>query len=376
MSLRRGIVVAASAALVVAHAREARADYAARGPEAFVTSDLAASSTGAIGGKLVVPNGAGPYPIVIASHGFSASSANQLGWAEHFASYGFVVAAPDFPGGLSPDHAKNAAIVEALVGEVARAVPKADPTRIGLEGHSAGGLATALAGAKIRPGAIVLFDPVDTNGIGKAAFEQICSPTLVLFADGGQCNKNAEWKGFGPLAKGPLVLASVVGASHCDGENAPRGLCAAPVFGCGAAAAPARQAVHARYATAHLLARLKNDPAAAATLVATALGADGEIASTSASAGAPCAVSPVDAGPDASPPVDGGIAPRDAGAPSGDGGSTASTPSPATADPATTSADDGCGCRVAAPTTVAPGLLAGFAALVLVARRRRAPSSR
>ena len=167
-------------------------DYGAKGPETTATSNMPPGASGATSAKLVVPNGAGPYPVIIASHGFAASSDNQLGWAEHFASYGFVVAAPSFPnpGPIpAPDHAKNGTVIEAIAAPVKLATPKADTSRVGFEGHSAGGLASTLAAAKAKPQALVLFDPVDANGLGKAAFPTLCSPTLVLYAEKlGQCN--------------------------------------------------------------------------------------------------------------------------------------------------------------------------------------------
>jgi len=376
-ALRAWFGVASFAVVTTAGARAWSADYGAKGPEATTTSNLAVAATGATGGKLVVPNGAGPYPILVASHGFSASSANQLGWAEHFASYGFVVAVPDFPGGFQPDHPKNGTIIEALVAEVARTVPKADATRVGLEGHSAGGLATTLAASKLKPQAVVLFDPVDANGIGKTAFGDLCSATLVLFADAGQCNKTAEWKGFGPIAKGPLVLANVVGASHCDGENAARGLCAAPVVGCGSAAAPARQTVHARYATAHFLARLKGDSAAAATLSAAALAADTELADTRVQDGPACAGGPPG---DAGAGRDGGATPvptSDASQGNGTPAPTATatgTAGPGAEEPAGTS-ESGCTMGTGANVSGLGVSLFGAAAF-LVARRRRAAGGR
>jgi pimeloyl-ACP methyl ester carboxylesterase len=348
-------------------------DYGVKGPEATTTSNLAVGASGASGGKLVVPNGAGPYPIIIASHGFSASSANQLGWATHFASYGFVVAAPDFPGGLQPDHVKNGTIVEALVGEVARAVSKADATRVGLEGHSAGGLATTLAAAKLKPKAVVLFDPVDNNGLGKTAFGTLCSSTLVLFANSGTCNKNAEWKGFGATTSGPLVLANVKDATHCDGENEARGLCAAPLVGCGAAAAPARQTVHARYATALFMATLKGDTDAKAALAAGALSADTELETTQVKAGPECTGQP--SLPDAGPPgKDGGsVTPPPTGTTPPAGTGTPGTPSPSptgSADPSAESTGSGCSASPRAAGTTG-ALLAGLVAAALFVRRRR-----
>ena len=50
------------------------ADYGAKGTEAATTSTLPAGTGGATGGKVVVPSGAGPWPILVASHGFSASA--------------------------------------------------------------------------------------------------------------------------------------------------------------------------------------------------------------------------------------------------------------------------------------------------------------
>ncbi len=286
-------------ALVCFGSRAHAADYGVKGTEATTTTALAAGTGGATGGKLVVPNGAGPYPLIVASHGFSANSDHQVGWAEHFASYGFVVVAPDFPNTFSPNHATNGTIVEALVGAVATAVPKADKTRVGLEGHSAGGLATTLAAAKIKPRAVVLFDPVDANAAGKNAYATLCSPVLSIFSNPGACNSNGDWKTFATTSPGSVILGNLVNSTHCDGENAPRGLCG---IGCGGGASPARQTVLARYATAFFLAKLKGDTAAAATLDPATLAADTALANTAAKTGISCPETGTDAGTDGSAP--------------------------------------------------------------------------
>src|SRR5205085_5331287 len=72
-------------ALVTSAAASATADYAAKGSVATTTTNLPMSFAGANGGKLVVPNAAGTYPLIVASHGFSANADNQVGWAEHWA---------------------------------------------------------------------------------------------------------------------------------------------------------------------------------------------------------------------------------------------------------------------------------------------------
>ncbi len=357
-------------------------DYGAKGPEVTATSNMPPGATGATSVKLVVPNGAGPYPVIIASHGFAASADNQLGWAEHFASYGFVVAAPSFPNPgpfPAPDHAKNGTTIEALVAAVKLAAPKADTSRVGFEGHSAGGLASTLAASKAKPQALVLFDPVDANDLGKAAFPTVCSPTLVLYAEKlGQCNKDGAWKKDVAIrSAAPLWTADVIGASHCDGENGARPLCGtALTCGAGAAADPSRQKVHARHATAFFLAQLKGDTVAAATLTQTELAADATISNPTVKSGTPCPPV-IPSTPDGGGPVptsDGGVV---APSPSPGGTGTTPTPTPTGSASANPTSDDpgssGCSSSGTSGLPQSSGVVLGLGLVVagLALRRRR-----
>src|SRR5262249_54801247 len=150
---------------------------------------------------------------------------NQVGWAKHFASWGFVVVAPSFPNPFSPDAKVDAGIIAALVAMYAAppagspAFGKVDGARIGLEGHSAGGLASALAAGDVKAGALVLFDPVDSGDAGKAALATLCTPILGIFAGASSCNDDAGWSAFREASAGPATVLDVVGATHCDGEN-------------------------------------------------------------------------------------------------------------------------------------------------------------
>jgi len=301
------------------------ADYAADGPLTTTVTALPAAQGGANGGKLVVPGGAGPYPLLIAAHGFSANSDNQVGWATHFASYGFVVVVPNFAG---TDHAANGKVIEALLALYADpttdspAKGKVDATHPGLEGHSAGGLASALAAAATQPGATVLFDPVDNGDLGKQAMPQVAGPVLEIFAAPSSCNSSSGWSAFKTASTGPQVFFSVNGSTHCDGENADRGVLCGLV--CGGAAAPARQARYAHYATAFFLAFLKSDSAAAAELCAAKLGADTTIAGGVSSGVPGCASAPLpDLGAGA---ADLGARPADAGVPGPGDGASGSPP--------------------------------------------------
>ena len=291
-------------------------DYGAKGAHTFQTTDLPANAGGATGGKLVVPDEPGVYPLIIASHGWSASAANQVGWAELFASWGFVVVVPSFPNPLSPDFDVDKGIITSLATMYqspltdSPAKGKVDATRLGLEGHSAGGLATTLAAEALRPRATVLFDPVDSGDAGRGAYASICSPLLEIFANGSSCNNSAEWSTFKTESVGPTIAFNVVGSSHCDGENVDRGV-ACGLF-CGGAADPARQAAYGRYATAFFLANLNGDSAAAAALVETSLDADAMLTGVSVHDAPNCAGS--------APGIDGGVVSVDAGSTSAGGG--------------------------------------------------------
>ncbi|MBX3225112.1 MAG: hypothetical protein KF795_31635 [Labilithrix sp.] len=321
--------------------------------------------------RVVKPTASGPYPLIVASHGFSASGDNQIGWATHFASWGFVVAVPSFASPFSPNHQANAKVIADLVKELtgpAAATFSVAPGRYGLEGHSAGGLSTTLAAATLAPSAIVLFDPVDANDAGKAAYANVCTRVLDIFAGPSSCNNNAGWRAFATTTKSEVVGLDVVGSTHCDGENAPRSLCGG--F-CGGAANATRQTSYAHYATAFFLAHLTGDAAAAALLTATPMADDDEIANV-LRASATCAL-----------PGPGGDAGAPPDKPAVDAGDEAPTPGTEPTPPASDDAGaggvaagdeggSGCGCRTTSATSGSALALGIAGALgVLAARRRR-----
>jgi len=96
-----------------------------------------------------IPEGAGPFPVIVFTHGFQLGPPNYTRYAEHLASWGFMVAMPQMPGSiLNPEtHTElkghliaildwitedNANVSGVLSG-------KADLDKLGLSGHSMGG---------------------------------------------------------------------------------------------------------------------------------------------------------------------------------------------------------------------------------------------
>jgi dienelactone hydrolase len=365
---------------------QALPDYSQPGPLSYATSALATDDGGVQGGDLVVPNGSGPYPLLVASHGWSATSAQQLGWAEHFATYGFVVVVPTFPNTLDPDATADANIIAeqiALYTNPATSSPAqglVDPARVGVEGHSAGGLASTLAAYQLHLGATVLFDPVDANDAGRAAYASLCGPVLALFADPSSCNNEAEWSSFATDTTATSTTFHVVGSTHCDGEDPDRGeLCG---LVCNGVAEATRQAVYARYATAFFLANLNGDPVAASALAPIALAADTTIATITSASGTSCA--PLfDGGGGNSPPPGDGTGQEDAGeaspqpgsptAPPRDDASVGESPtspgSPAGGGAGTAGSSSGCGCSLSSTRGPSMSLLFAVGALAIARRR-------
>lgn len=370
---RSSAALVAALTLFVGQGSAFGADYGAKGPESSTEAPLDPQSTGATGGTLLVPNGAGPYPVLVVSHGFSASASNQIGWGRHLASWGFIVAVPTFPGST---HATNGAVIAKTAIAARAAVGAKASKRLGLLGHSAGGLATVLAAESAKPDAIVLFDPVDNADAGKAALANVCAPVLTLFANPGGCNKEGGWKAFGGNSKGPSTTVSVVGSTHCDGELPDRGVACA-LF-CGGGANAERQVVLARYATTHFMAKLLGSADATQALTQTSLDANvalvGATVREQSTCDAPVGGTTEPTG-SATPPT-GSAAPPPGGATPANPPVTATPPSaqdPSPADSTPAAASDSSGsCSTAHGGRASMGLLGGTL-LVLAAlfgRRR------
>ncbi len=149
---------------------------------------------------------AGPFPVVVFSHGSGGLRFQSYFLTETLASHGFVVIAPDHTGNTALDFLTGTAVPFAQssvdrVGDVSFVIDqllernrtpgnalyrRVDPGRIGLAGHSFGGF-TALAvasgyggiSADERVRAIVPISPA-TRALDDATLARIEIPTMVL----------------------------------------------------------------------------------------------------------------------------------------------------------------------------------------------------
>jgi uncharacterized protein len=127
-------------------------------------------------GTISLPDGAGPFPVVLVVHGYIPASRYWIGqdsgiFGDPMAAHGFISLAPNYPGYAGsdpapPDRPAIVAITETVMDLVSSldSLPQADPTRVALIGHSNGGgvgLLTLVTEFRIR--AYALFAPVSSD---------------------------------------------------------------------------------------------------------------------------------------------------------------------------------------------------------------------
>lgn len=178
---------------------------------------------------LYMPTTAGVYPAVVLGHGFSQYKDYQHDNAMQLASWGFVVLVPTFSS--FADHAQNAYemldLLDWLTGVTNPYGGMVDPDRLGLAGHSAGGLSTTIAAGLDaqtdgRVGAVMGMDPVDvvqgqtSEGIPFA--KTIAAPTFYLTGIPYGCNSNGNSQGMWDVIPPTTdkMFLRIASSMHCD----------------------------------------------------------------------------------------------------------------------------------------------------------------
>lgn len=262
-------------------------DPSATGPFSFTTATPTPtlSTRTRLLVRVFLPDGPGPFPIVVFTHGFQLTSSDYRSYGRHLASWGYVVLMPDLPGSLldAPTHLELAEELTALL-DWASAGPtvlqgRADPGSVALAGHSMGGkLSFLVATTDDRVDAIFGVDPVDAGGNpffedpvnypsvtpermddidvpigmvgetlnGAAALGPACAPAEDNFAQ------------YLTHASSPAVAIEIVGANHMSFLDNPS--CGLPCLACprGTDNTNRTRELAQRYLTAFLELTLRN----------------------------------------------------------------------------------------------------------------------
>lgn len=164
------------------------------GPTPYTILDLEVPIDGgaaAVPVIVAIPDGDGPVPVVVFTHGFALNGGMYRSWAEHLGSWGYLAILPSFPGGFvdPPTHEALADwLAELLDWTEDQGLDPASPlhgrvdtTRVGLSGHSMGGkVSLLLASRDPRVTASFTVDPVDsTSPVGDPTGYPSVTPELM-----------------------------------------------------------------------------------------------------------------------------------------------------------------------------------------------------
>jgi dipeptidyl aminopeptidase/acylaminoacyl peptidase len=140
-------------------------------------------------GVIDIPTGRGPFPVVVVNHGYVPAGQYYVGqdsskYADPLATQGFLTVSPNYPGyaGSGPGEADVPPIVAEAIGDidlitVLATFPPADPSRVGIAGHSnGGGVSLILLAADSRVRAVVLYAPVSSDMADNARKWWVRSP--------------------------------------------------------------------------------------------------------------------------------------------------------------------------------------------------------
>jgi len=207
--------------------------------------------------KIHFPDGAGPFPVIIFSHGALASKDGYSGLGAYWASFGYVSVHPShadsiadsgFRGTLQQaisdpraweNRPRDVSFILDSLGHVERFAPelagKLDLQRVGVAGHSFGAYTAALIGgttihlpgkqgprsfADRRAKAIVLLSPQGEGRLGLTAdsWDRLLLPTLLMYGsrDFGPFGEPPSWRNeaFRKAPPGDKYDVELEGATH------------------------------------------------------------------------------------------------------------------------------------------------------------------
>ncbi|WP_395749557.1 hypothetical protein [Prosthecobacter sp.] len=211
-----------------------------------------------------LPRSVGKAPVVIVAHGFTRNRRVMAGWGNLLAQNGMIAVVPNLP--FFTHHTRNARAINDLItlvhtpGHLTQPAPS---DAVAIMGHSAGGYAAVLAASHEKHlRCWIGLDPVDFDDHGQKALASVQSPGLMLLAEPGAWNRQANAEPWLNHAAAPLKALRIQHSTHCDPENPSTPLAR---FVCGATD-PGRLAIYEKYALAMLRHHLFGDAASAEVL--------------------------------------------------------------------------------------------------------------
>jgi dienelactone hydrolase len=193
---------------------------------------------------------AGLCPVIILGHGFSQSKSNHANQGRHLATRGYIVLMPQ--SNQASNHSRFADdFIKCIDWVVARHGDSASVlfrrvrvNRVGVSGHSAGGLSAILAASRDkRIRAVSVMDPVDNGCQGVAVLPDIKAPVAITCSEPSSCNANGSALALYNSATAPKRGILIVGANHSDPQD-PVSFTSALLCG---SANSTRQALYRRY---------------------------------------------------------------------------------------------------------------------------------
>ncbi len=214
------------------------------------------------------PSGA-PYPGVVFAPGFLSLRGTYEGNGEHLASWGYIlITIPDFPPVRDEDLVSDVLYLVSYL-ESKNSNPQSpffgaiDVGRLGLVGHSKGGIAVLIAANRdSRIKTVVSLDPSAGGWDHEAEIPPISIPTAIVAAPPNSCNEEGSYDDIYAVATAPHRATYVISeASHCDFMDTDSVL---QQFGCvlvcGGSYDNARVQLANRYTTAWLNYYLRAEP--------------------------------------------------------------------------------------------------------------------
>lgn len=206
-----------------------------------------------------LPQKVGRAPVVIVAHGFTRNRRVMVGWGNLLAQNGMIAVVPNLP--FFAHHTRNARAINDLITLVhtpGYLTQPAPGNAVAIMGHSAGGYAAVLAAShEKRLRCWIGLDPVDFGDHALKALASVQSPGLMLLAEPGAWNRQANAVPWLSHAAASLTALRIHHSTHCDSENPSTPLAS---FICGKTDSK-RRAIYEKYALAMLKHHLFGDAA-------------------------------------------------------------------------------------------------------------------